>query len=269
MAGLQEGLERVEELINAHTVMVSKTNLDEQSAQAAAEKSAGELLTQVEEFNDSGGKLSAAYDRLIARQSEAVSHFEQALRGAVDQRETFSQFKADQPAEAEVDERVEMLVELDAEVALAVSVSRAQISLAGLREQKIGVLERVQSRVEQIKQLTAVGLVMDSPRIDTTAIEASIGQTQQAALEDLNSAEQTLWTTALGRPKSDSPPDVVVKRLERAEWNWQVLGMLGLVHEARGRIAGRMGRAEQAQADAQAAATYLAQSRKARAGVLR
>ncbi len=269
LAGLRKSLGHVEQLIKAHTVMVSKSNLDEQSAQAAAEKSAGQLLKQVEAFNDSGRELSAAYERLIARQSEAVSHFQQALKGAVERRQRFSKFKADLPAEAEIDERVEMLVELDEEVALAVSVARAQISLAGLREQKIGVLERVQSRVEQIKQLTAAGLVMDSTRIDTTPIEASIGQTHQAALEDLNSAEQTLWKTALGRLKSDSPPDAVVKRLERAEWNWQVLGMLGLVHEARGGIAGRMGRAEQAQEDAQAAATYLAQSRKARAGVLR
>jgi len=161
LAALQEGLGQAEELINAHRNMVSKTSLDKQSAQAAAEKSAGQLLKQVEAFNDSGRELSAAYERLIARQSEAVSHFQQALRGAVDRRKRFSQFKAAQPAEAEVDERVEMLVELDAEVALAVSVSRAQISLAGLREQKIGVLERVQSRVEQIKQMTSVGLIMN------------------------------------------------------------------------------------------------------------
>ncbi|MCK4849719.1 MAG: hypothetical protein KAT11_00130 [Phycisphaerae bacterium] len=320
LAGLQEGLERVEELINAHTVMVSRTNLDEESAQAAAEKSAGELLKQVEAFNDSGGKLSAAYEQLIARQNEAVSHFEQALRGAADRGKIFRDFKAAQPAEAEVDERVEMLVELDVEVGLAVSVARAQISLAGLREQKLGVLERVQRRVEQIKRLrkdlavfgngkpsveidseeagstgteraesgffgrllsrskksqaaekplTAVGIVMGSPRIDTTAINKSIQETRQAALEDLNSAVRTLWKTALPKLKAESPPDAVVKRLERAEWNWQVWGMLGLVHEARSRIQGRMGRAEQAQADAQAAAIYLAQSKKARAGVLR
>ncbi len=216
-----------------------------------------------------------------------------------------------------------MLVGLDAEVGLAVSAARAQISLAGLREQKLGVLERVQSRVEQIKRLrkdlavfgngkpsveidseeagsagteradgggfgffgrllsrskksqaaekplTAAGIVMGSPRIDTTAINKSIQETRQAAFEDLNSAVQTLWKTALPKLKADSPPDAVVKRLERAQWNWQVWGMLGLVHEARSRIQGRMGRAEQAQTDAQAAATYLAQSKKARAGVLR
>jgi hypothetical protein len=61
----------------------------------------------------------------------------------------------------------------------------------------------------------------------------------------------------------------VVKKLERAEWNWHVLGMLGLVHESRGGLTARMGKAEQARADVQAAATYLTQSKKAQARVLR
>ena len=315
LAGLQEGLAAVEKSIKDHMVAVGQTNLEKQKAQAVAEESAGQLLEQVEALNGLGSKLSAAYDRLIARQSKAVGCFRQALSGAVDQRKRFSQFKKDQPTEAEPDERVEILVGLDEEVGLAVSVARAQISLARLRERKIAVLNRVRSRVEQIKQLqkdlavfgdktsfakaampstaggtlgffrnllssskkspkadkpfTAMGLVMDSPSIDTTPIEASISQTYQAAWEDLNSAQRTLWTTTLDRLKSDSPPEAVVKELARAKWNWQILGMLGLVHEARAGIAQRMGRTEEAQADAQVATTYLAQSKKARAGVLR
>jgi len=40
--------------------------------------------------------------------------------------------------------------------------------------------------------------------------------------------------------------------------------MLGLVHEARGRIAGRMGSAEQAQADSEAASIYLSKASQIR-----
>ena len=265
LAGLLNALGHVEQLINAHTDMVAKSSLDNQSAQAVENESAKELLKQMEKFDDSGGKLAAAYDRLIAGQSEALRHFEQALRGAAQRGKRFRAFKASQPREAPDDERVQMLLELDAEVSLAVSVARAQISLAGLRQQKIDVLKRVQSRVEQIKQLRAGGLVMDSPRIDITAINQSIQETRQAALEDLNSAVKTLWRTALPRLKADSPPDAVAERLRRDKWNWQVLGMLGIVHEARG----RMSESEQAVEDAQTAATYLAESKKARAGVLR
>ncbi len=325
LTGLRKGLKDVNELIKAHAVTLSKSKLDEQIAQVAAEKSADQLLKHLRAFNELGSELSAAYEKLIARQSEVVRHFQEALKGAGQLRQRFSKFKADQPADAQDDERVEMLVELDEEVGLAVSVSRAQISLAGLRAQKIAVLERVRSRVEQIEQLrkdlavfgnrdrsaeaatepgpatvakrsgggtsgfftslltspkkktpkveeplfTAVGLIMDSPGIDTAPIEASVTQAYKAALEDLNSAQRTLWTTALGRLKLNSGPDAVVKKLERAQWNWQVLGMLSLVHEARGMIAERMGGAELAQADAQLANTYLAHSKKARSGVLR
>ena len=270
LVGLREGLASVDKLIKTHKDMLRDTIRATQQAKTEAKDSAKKLIEQVEAFNDSGTKLAAKYDQLIARQSKVVHHFTQALRGAEDRRKNFRKFKTAQPPQAEPDERVEMLVKLDAEVALAVSVSRAQISLASLREQKIAVLKRVQSRFEQTKKLTAgVGLVPNSPRVDAAAVKTSVDQSYQAALADLNSAQNILWTTALGRLKSGSSPDEVVKKLERAEWNWQVLGMLGLVHESRGGLTARMGKAEQARADVRAAATYLTQSKKAQAGVLR
>lgn len=329
LAELEESLASVTRMIDTHASLARKTSVDKQSAHAKADESAGKVVEGVKAFKDLGTKLSQGYDELIKGQSEAAKHCEQALRGAVELGGRFRKFKKDQPPEADDDERVDMLAAMDAEISLAVSVARAKITLAGLREEKAEVLEQALARIRQMRevradlaligdertpgeidedesqpdmtgagqreqgaleffgkllsrseraqqeaddkqeQFSAAGVVMNLPRIDTRAIMVSIQASREAAVEDLNSAVKTLQRTAAPRMKAESQPEAVVERLERAKWNWQVLGMLGLSHQARGRIAGRMGQEELAMKDAAGAATYLAASNKARAGVLR
>jgi len=273
LAGLQQVLERVDQQINAQAKMVNQTTQANADAQAAVKKSADELQAQLESFHDAGIKLSESYQSLIERQGQAVDNYGQALAGARAHGKKFRSFKSSRPTGTPLDERVEMLVPLNAEVDLAASLARAEIVQAGWQQELVGVLRNVLSSCEQIEQtrkdLATVEIKMAASQLDTSTISKNIQQAQNAALDNLNSAIQTLWSTALPGQKEEGSAEQMVKGLERVKWNWQVWGMLGLAHQARATLQEQMGRNEQAQADTQTAATYLAKANEVRAGLVR
>ena len=268
LANLQEVLQRVDKQITDHADSAVQTLRAVGVAKAGLQDSADKLLSRLEAFHELGTQMDAAYQLLIDRQGQAVTHYGQALTGAKAQSKRFRDFKARRPADAPPDELVNMMVPLDAEVALAVSVVQAEIFRASLRQNFVGMLERVSSRSAQIentrKALTAVGVVMGSPQVDAAATAQSIQQARSAAVEDLSSAIKALRTTALPRQNQEASAEQIVEALERSTWNWQVFSMLGLAHQARAALYQQMGSEEQAQADSQAASVYLSKASQTR-----
>ena len=274
LAGLQKAQEHVEQLINTHADTVNETAEASGATKAKLQDSAGKLMDQLKSFHDKGTEVSKGYDGLIERQGEVVNHYGQALVGAKDLSRKFRKFKSSRPAEAPRDERVEMLVPLDAEVDLAVSFAQAEIIRADLQQELAGVSGLVSSRIKQLEQtqtdLAAVGVIKGSELIvDVAAIDKSIQESQTAALVSLDSAVGTLWSTALPGRKEEGSAEQAIKDLERASWNWQVWAMLGLAHQARAELQQQMGNDEEAKAEAQTASIYLAKARETRPDLVR
>ena len=97
--------------------------------------------------------------------------------------------------------------------------------------------------------LPRIGVKMGHVSVDIPAVEQDIQGDRAESLKDLNSALDVLWTTALPRSREPGSADEMIKMSQRQKWNWQVWGMLGLVHQARGRLEARMGQDQQAKAD--------------------
>lgn len=272
LAGLQQALERVERQIIAHSQMVSQSTRAGLDAKTAVEKTANKLLAQLESFRNEGAKLSEGYKRIIKQQGQAVSQYNQALVAAKGRSSDFRKYKSERKTETALDERVEMFIPL-AEVDLALSLARAKIVRAGLQQELAGVLRSVSARAKQIEQirrtLSAINVVTSSSGLDIVGISEDIEQAQNAALDNLNLAVLALGSIALPGPGEEGSAEQIIKALERAQWNWQVWGMLGLAHQARAALQQQMGRNEQAQTDIQAAATYLAKANEVRAGLIR
>ena len=172
LAGLQKAQEHVEQLINTHAGRVNETAQASGDAQATLQEAAEKLLGQLKSFHDKGRKLSEGYEGLIERQGQVVNHYDQALKGAQARSKKFREFKSSQAAEAPLDERVAMLVPLNAEVDLAVSFAQAELVRADLQQELAGVSGRVLSRIKQIEQirrdLAAVGVTQGSEVIVKT-----------------------------------------------------------------------------------------------------
>ena len=111
-------------------------------------------------------------------------------------------------------------------VDLAVSLAQAEIVQAGLQQELVGVLRNVLSGCEQIEQtrkdLATVDIKMAASQLDTSIISENIQKAQNAALDNLNSAIQTLWSTALPGQKEEGSAEQMVKGLAGVKWNWQV-----------------------------------------------
>ena len=272
LASLQQALERVEQQIGAHAAMVSQSTRAGLDAKAAVEKTANELLAQLASFYNEGTKLSEGYKRIIEQQGQAVGQYNQALVAAKGRSRDFRKYKSERETETALDERVEMFMPL-AEVDLTLSLARAEIVRAGIQQELAGVLRSVSARAKQIEQirkaLSAINVVTSSSGLDIVGINEDIQQAQNAALDNLNSAVLALGSIALPGRNEEVSAEQIIKALERTQWNWQVWGMLGLTHQARATLQQQMGRDEQAQADTQTAATYLAKANEVRAGLIR
>lgn len=315
LAQLESSLERIEQLISKHADMTANVEQADTGAHAEAQSSGQELLAKVEAFAKLGQELSTGYERLIKRQGEAAEHFSQALAGAKARGAEFRKFKSSRPVQAPPDQRVDVLVPLDMEIALATSAAQAKMAQANLEQQLILAFERVRSRAQQIEQvrvalatigdpepvvagssqtdlqpeqeqsatwpfglflskqlsgvheaqveekpLTAAGVVMNSPQIDTQAIDQRIAEARKAALDDLDSAIKTLWNTAVPRMAKPGTPGDMLEALKSANWRGQVWGMLALAHQTRANLALQMGNGIQAQVDQEAADAYLART---------
>jgi hypothetical protein len=163
-----------------------------------------------------------------------------------------------------------MLITADAQVDLAVSLARAEILRASVRQDYASLLQRMLWRATQVdnaqKALTAVGVQMSSPQIATTSTE----QVYTVAKNDLSSAIQKLRATAWPGQKKEDSAEQIVEKLEReTRWNWQVWAMLGLAHQRRAALCLQMGDDQGAQADSQAASVYLSSAGRIRPGLVR
>ena len=269
LAKLQEALQRVEQQISAHAGSVDQVRQARDDAKAQLQDSADKLLVQLKSFGELGMKLDAAYQRLVERQGQAITHYGQALAGAAARSKKFREFKSAQPADSPADQRVDMLIPADAQVDLAVSLTRAEILRVSVRQDYVGLLERISWREKQVENartaLTVVGVQMSSPQSTTTSTE----QVYTAAKDDLSSAIQKLRATAWPRQRKEDSAEQMVKYLEDARWNWQVWAMLGLAHQSRSALRLQMGDDQEAQADSQAASVYLSSAGRAKPGLVR
>ena len=273
LAKLQKALQRVEQQISAHAGSVDQIHQAHETSKNRLQTVADELLVQLKSFGELGVQLDAAYQLLMERQGQAITHYGKALDGATAKSKKFRDFKSAQPADSPPDQRVDMLIPVDVQVDLAVSMTRAEILRASVRQDYVGLLERMSWRAKQVENvreaLTAVGVQMASPQIDTASTQQSIQQVYTTAKDDLSSAIQTLRTTALPRQKKEDSAEQIVKNLERVRWNWQVWAMLGLAHQARATLCQQMGDDQEAQADSQAASVYLSSADQTKPGLVR
>ncbi|NIA06848.1 MAG: hypothetical protein GWP14_04285 [Actinobacteria bacterium] len=273
LAKLQEAVQRVEQQISAQAGSLDQVRQARDTAKAKLQKSADELLVQLNSFGELGTQLDAAYQLLMDQQGQAISHYGKALVGAAAGSKRFRDFKSARPADSPADQRVDMLISVDAQVDLAVSLTRAEILRASMRQDYVGLLERVSWRAKQVedarKALTAVGVRMGSPQIDAASTQQSIQQVCTTAKGDLSSAIQTLRATAWPRQKKADSAEQMVKNLEGVRWNWQVWAMLGLAHQARAALCQQMGDEQEARADSQAASVYLSSAGRIRPGLVR
>ena len=319
LVGLQTALQGAEELITAHARTVATNKFIGEKAQAGADIAAEELIGQLEKFADLGEELSQGYRALVDQQGRSVGHYQQALRAGQERRRKFRSYQGSLKPGAPRDDRVQSLTGSADGVALAMSVARAKVSLAQLRIQQAGVLERALSRIQQMqrarkdlavfgrigtsaevpaepkrsggfgffqelltksekappteKPITAAGILIAAPKIDTENIAEDIWKIKQAGLEDLDSAISTVRTAAGLRQKQALPSEDAeadVKALERNnDWNWQVWGMLGLAHQQRAALQLKMGQQAEASEDTAASQKYFSAVGKVRPNLFR
>ena len=269
LAKLQETLASIEQQINDHAGSVSDVMRAGIAAKVKLQSSADGLVAKLKSFDELGTDLDAAYQVLIERQGQAVTHYDQALSGAAARSRNFREFKSAQPAGSPTDERVEMLTPVDAQVDLAVSRTRAEILRVSAREDYADLLARIAWRTQQVqevaKALSVIGVQTNTSQIATSVTEQRIQQVYISAKDDLSLAIRTLRTTAMPRQKDDDSAEQIVEGLAReVGWNWQVWAMLGLAHQARAELCLRMGEDQEAQADSKAASVYLSNAGRIR-----
>ena len=269
LAKLQETLQSVETQISSQDNSADEVRQAGVDAKDKIQGSADELAAHLKAFDESGANLATAYQGLIERQGQAITHYGDALNGAADKSAKFRKYKSDQPAEAPADERVAMLTPADAQVDLAVGLVRAEILRASIRKDYAGLVEQMVRRGKQIdgagKSLAMIGVQISMAQAATTSTE----ELYAAAKEGLSSAITKLRSAALSRDNEKDTAEEIVKKLERqTQWNWQVWAMLGLAHQARAGIYQQMGDVGGAQADSQEASVYLSNANRARPGLV-
>lgn len=283
LLGLQTALESTEQLIATHEDESAQNELDSSRAKLAAHGSGDELIEQLDEFVDLGEQLSEAYQKLLDRQGRAVAHYNQALEAAKQRRRAFNTYQASTSADVPKDQRVQTLSGPTDEISVGVSLARSKLSLAQLRGRQAGVLQRALARIQQMEEVrkdlsrfgepAAEGIIIEAPRSDAGKIADSINQIRKAALADLESAINTVWSSAMARQERETPPqdaEKAVKALKnQQDWNWQVWGMLGLAHQQRASLRTQMSQPTEASQDLLASQEYFKAVRNVRPDAFR
>ena len=134
-------------------------------------------------------------------------------------------------------------------------------------------MEEVRKDLSRFGEPAAEGIIIEAPRSDAGKIADSINQIRKAALADLESAINTVWSSAMARQERETPPqdaEKAVKALKnQQDWNWQVWGMLGLAHQQRASLRTQMSQPTEASQDLLASQEYFKAVRNVRPDAFR